>query len=224
MFIGHYAAAFAAKRAAPRLSLPLLFVAAQLLDFLFDAFVLTGIEKLRIVPGFTEVNPYDLYHMPYSHSLVAALGWAALVAVAFRALAGGAAAGRARAALLAGLVVFSHYALDVPMHVPDLPLAGASSPKLGLGLWNHRWLAIAFELALVLVGLWLYARATRAKNARGRWAFAAFGAALVALTVVTPFLPPPPGTAAFAAQALAAYVALSLAAWDVDRRRDGRAA
>jgi hypothetical protein len=222
MFIGHYAASFAAKRAAPRLSLALLFLAAQALDLLFGVFVLAGVEKLRIVPGFTEVNAYDLYHMPYSHSLVASLGWSVTIALSFVAVVsygGGDQAGRTRAAVLVGAAVFSHFVLDVPMHTPDLPLLGAASPKIGLGLWNHRTLAVAFELAVVLGGLWLYASATRAKDRRGTWAFGAFAVALIALTVATPFLPPPPGVAAFAVQALVAYLALALAAWAIDRKR-----
>ena len=61
MFIGHYGVSFAAKRFAPRTSLGVLFLAVQLLDVLFAIFVFAGIEKLRIVPGFTEYNAYDLY-------------------------------------------------------------------------------------------------------------------------------------------------------------------
>lgn len=31
--------------------------------------VLVGIEKLRIIPGFAQANPFDLSFMPYTHSL-----------------------------------------------------------------------------------------------------------------------------------------------------------
>ncbi|HEY7376310.1 MAG TPA: hypothetical protein VIF57_29390, partial [Polyangia bacterium] len=65
----------AAKRWAPSLSLGWLFLAVQMLDVLFASFVLVGVEKLAIVPGFTAYNPYDLIFMPYSHSLVGALVW-----------------------------------------------------------------------------------------------------------------------------------------------------
>ena len=56
MFIGHYGVSLALKRADPRLSLGGLFLAVQGLDLLFFTFVLLGIEKLRIVRGFTEYN------------------------------------------------------------------------------------------------------------------------------------------------------------------------
>jgi hypothetical protein len=75
MFVGHYGVSFAAKRAEPTIPLWVLFLAVQLLDILWAPFVLVGIEKARIVPGFTASNPFDLYYMPYTHSLVGALLW-----------------------------------------------------------------------------------------------------------------------------------------------------
>ena len=60
MFIGHYGVSLALKRAELRVSLGLLFLAVQLLDVLFSAFVLAGVEKMRIVPGFSAYNAYDL--------------------------------------------------------------------------------------------------------------------------------------------------------------------
>src|SRR5687767_3991314 len=81
MFIGHYGVSFAAKRFAPRLPLAALFLAVQAVDLLFMMFVLTGIEKVRITPGFTAANPWELYYMPYSHSLVGHIGWALLAAI-----------------------------------------------------------------------------------------------------------------------------------------------
>ncbi len=83
MFIGHYGVALASKRVSPRLSLGVLFLAVQLLDVLFSLFVLAGIEKLRIVDRFTAYNPYDLYGMPYSHSLLGAAAWSVLAALAW---------------------------------------------------------------------------------------------------------------------------------------------
>src|SRR5437899_5173687 len=118
MFIGHYGVSFAAKRFTPRTSLGWLFLAVQLLDVLFAIFVLAGIEKLRIVPGFTEYNAYDLYYMPYSHSLIGALGWSAAAGVLVLALGG------QRSSLWVAAAVFSHFLLDVPMHTPDMPILG----------------------------------------------------------------------------------------------------
>src|SRR6185295_5757070 len=132
MFIGHYGVSFAAKRLRPRVSLAVLFLAVQLLDVLFAIFVLAGIEKMRIEPGFTAYNPYDLYWMPYTHSLAGALAWSVLAAAVCRAAARRLAPReRLVASLVLGAAVFSHFVLDVPMHTPDLPLwPGPEAPKM----------------------------------------------------------------------------------------------
>ncbi len=55
MFIGHYALALAAKRAAPRTSLGTLFAATSLADLLWPVFLLLGWEQAHVVPG---PNPF----------------------------------------------------------------------------------------------------------------------------------------------------------------------
>jgi hypothetical protein len=220
MFIGHYGVSFAAKRLRPRLSLALLFVAVQFLDVLFAIFVLAGIEKMRIIPGFTAYNPYDLISMPYSHSLLGALVWSVLAGLAFFALSRRIPSRpRIVAAVILGGAVFSHFVLDVPMHTPDLPLGfGGGSPKIGLSLWNHRWLAVAAELAVLAPGLILYLRASTPLR-RPAVGTIVFTFVLVALTVATPLMPDPPSPRAFAVQALAFYGLLAVAAAFFERSR-----
>jgi len=222
MFVGHYGVALAGKRLSKRLPLGLLFVAVQFLDVLFAIFVLLGIEKLRIVHAFTPFNPYDLYWMPYTHSLAGALVWSALAGGAWWAAARRAPAGERRpAAIVLAAAVFSHFALDVPMHTPDMPLwPGAGAPKIGLGLWNHRGAAILAELAVLSVGGWIYLRATRPRSRFARAGSVVFAVFLVALTIATPLQPDPASPKAFAVAALAAYVAIAVAAEFVDRGRE----
>jgi hypothetical protein len=69
MFVGHYGVAFAARPSGRHLPLGVWFVAVQWLDIVWSILVLPGIEKLRIVPGFTQANALDLYYMPYTHGL-----------------------------------------------------------------------------------------------------------------------------------------------------------
>src|SRR6202020_2441307 len=69
MFVGHYGVAFGAKPSTPAVPLWVYFIAVQWLDVVWSVLVLLGVEKLHIVPGFTEANPYDLYYMPYTHGL-----------------------------------------------------------------------------------------------------------------------------------------------------------
>ncbi|MDB4994823.1 MAG: rane protein [Myxococcaceae bacterium] len=214
MFIGHYGAALAAKRWAPRVSLGWFFLAVQLLDVLFAGFVFAGVEKIRIVPGFTAYNPYDLYSMPYTHGLVGALGWSVLAGIVVALVARD-----RRVGIVFGACVFSHWLLDLPVHTPDMPLLGDTSTKLGLGLWNHPWLAGLAELASLAIGAWLWLRATPSHAPHARAITVAFLVLLLVFLVTTPFMPTPTSPNAFAAMALAGYGLLAFAAAWVDRKR-----
>ena len=75
MFIGNYGVSLAARPALERVPLWVWFIATQWVDVVWSILVLAGIEKLHIVPGFTQANPYDLYYMPYTHSLPGAIGF-----------------------------------------------------------------------------------------------------------------------------------------------------
>src|SRR4029453_12610475 len=133
MFVGHYSVAFAVKSERNRIPLWVLFVAVQFLDYVWATFVLLGIEKLRIVPGFTAGSPLDAYFMPYSHNLIAALGWSVVAALIYKAV------WDAQGSLLVGLAVFSHWILDFIAQPHDLAIYD-NKWKVGLGFWNYRGL------------------------------------------------------------------------------------
>src|SRR2546427_5935245 len=120
MFVGHYGVSLAAKRGDRSIPLWVLFLAVQLLDVGWGVFVPLGIEKVRIVPGITASNPLDLYYMPYTHSLVAALLWSLAAYAAYRSMRGFGAS--RRAALLVSTAVFSPLGLRPPPSPPPLPL------------------------------------------------------------------------------------------------------
>ncbi|KUO56110.1 MAG: hypothetical protein APF78_02760 [Sphingomonadales bacterium BRH_c3] len=156
MFIGHFAPALAAaaiSRRAPGLGT--LFIGAQLVDWGFFAFAMVGIEHMRIDPGATVMVPYDLYHMPYTHSLLGAGVWAVIFGLLIFALLREIVAG-----ILAGMVVLTHWALDWLVHRPDLTLAGGKT-AYGLGLWDHPAIAIPLELGITLGAFYWYVRSTR---------------------------------------------------------------
>src|SRR5712675_1580571 len=156
MFVGHYGVAFAVRTEENKIPLWVLFVAVQLLDFLWAPFVLLGIEKVRIVPGITATNPLDLYYMPYTHSLVGAVLWstaAGFIYYLVRRVDG------SLAALIVGAAVFSHWVLDLLVHRPDLPLYDDTF-KVGLGLWNYPVPAFLLELAVLFGGMYPYLKAT----------------------------------------------------------------
>lgn len=166
MFIGHFGVGFAAKKAAPGVSLGSLLLAALFLDLLWPAFLLLGVESVRIVPGTGFVNPFVFEHYPYSHSLLAAVAWGGLVACVYylqRRKAIG-------SFVLGGLVV-SHWLLDAVVHRPDLPLFPGSAVVAGLSAWSSLPLTLAIEVPTFALGAWLYWRATSPRDAIGRWGF-----------------------------------------------------
>jgi hypothetical protein len=212
MFIGHYSVSFALKAVRPRTPLWLLFLAVQAVDIGWALLVLAGVERARVVPGFSAAFPIDLYYMPYTHSLAASLVWAAALGALYGLWRRG--DGRGGALVLA-LAVASHWFLDLLVHVPDLPLYG-DAHKVGLGLWNYPLVALALELGLLAAGVALYAR-TRPANARSAWRYAALLALVQAAATLGPWLLP--NERAIAVFLLLAYGSFALLAARVDRRR-----
>jgi LexA-binding, inner membrane-associated putative hydrolase len=205
MFVGHYGVSFVTKRADPSIPLWVLFLAVQWLDVIWAPLVLLNVEKVRIVPGFTATNPLDLYYMPYTHSLVAALLWSVVAAGAYRLM-------RHRTSLrisfLFGLAVFSHWVLDFIVHGPDLPLYD-NTAKVGLGLWNYPAWAFGLEAGLLLGGIFAYFQRRPAR----RTAIIIFGLVMLSIQAYVFFGPPPASPDAAASTALAAYVIFAVVIW-----------
>jgi membrane-bound metal-dependent hydrolase YbcI (DUF457 family) len=217
MFTGHYGVSFALKGADRAIPLWLLFIAVQFVDVLWAVFVFLGIERVRIVPGFTATNPLDLYYMPYTHSLTVTVVWFAVAVAAYRLRRGRAAT---RAALLVGLAVASHWFLDLIVHIPDLPLYDDTA-KVGLGLWNYPVPAFLLEAALLFGGMALYLRRTRPllPGVGRQLAFPIFGVIMLAIHATTFFGPPPISNAALATTALSGYLLFAAVAWWLERQR-----
>ena len=194
------AAALTPKR--PRLAL--YFIAAQAVDWAFFALLLLGIEDMRVSPGITAMNTMDLYHMPYTHSLLGSAGFA----VGFAVLALLVTRDRL-ASVLAGCVVLSHWLLDLLVHRPDLTLAG-HPPKLGLGLWNYPAVEMPLELALTFGALAFFLSRTRGPAGPA----IVLGVLLLALQAVNWFGPEPEAvTPAISITAFFAYALATLGAW-----------
>jgi hypothetical protein len=218
MFVGHYGVSYAAKRIDDSIPLWVLFLAVQFLDVVWAPLVLLGIEKVRIVPGITAMNPLDMYYMPYTHSLVAAIAWSAAAAIAYRLWIGMSrrAGDGSRGAVLVGLAVFSHWLLDLVVHRPDLPLWDDTA-KVGLGLWNQPAVAFALEALLLLGALRLYLKSRPARPV----ALVVFGILMLAVQGLVFFGPPPASGAAIASTAIVAYVVFAAVAWWLADRARG---
>jgi membrane-bound metal-dependent hydrolase YbcI (DUF457 family) len=214
MFIGHWAPAIAlaAHPKAPRLGT--LFIAGQLVDWGFFSLMLLGVEDMRVSPGISVMNPMDLYHMPFTHSLIGSLVWAAGFALILWLWQ------RDRvAAMIGGAVVLSHWFLDLLVHVPDLTLWG-SPPKLGFGLWNHPSIAMPLELGITFAALLYYTWKTRATGAVGRIGPALLGLLLLSVQMINWFGGEASEvTPAIPLTALGAFGVVTLVAWLIDRQR-----
>ena len=217
MFLGHYGAALALKRAEPKVSLGTLFVAGQLLDLLWGAFLLLGWEHVRILPDANPLLTFQFYDYPISHSLVAALAWGAAAAALYYSWPTRDVTRHWQAAALVGVAVLSHWPLDLLVHLPDLPLAGNDSAKLGLGLWRHLGLSVALELIVLAIGVTVYV-ARRSRRHPVRPARLALVVLLLVVTYAASLLgPPPPSIPAVALADIVFILVLGLLAGWADR-------
>jgi hypothetical protein len=215
MFIGHYALGLGAKRLAPGVSLGALFLACQWADLLWPTLVMAGVESFEIRPGNTAVTPLDFEYYPYSHSLLALAVWGAVLALIYRAVSGS----TRRGALVLGALVVSHWVLDVVVHRPDLPLAPGTGLRLGLGLWNSIPATLAVEFGLFAAGVWLYSKATVARDRIGSLGFWALVIFLALVEIANIFGPPPPSIGAVTVSAQALWLLVAWGYW-VDRHRE----
>jgi len=215
MFIGHFAVGYAAKRWAPNLSLAVLFASAIFADLLWPVLVALGLEHVRIAPGITASTPLEFISYPYSHSLLTLALFGALLGWIVSAL------GRRPLVAIVLALVVSHWVLDVITHIPDMPLY-PGGPKFGLGLWNSVPVTLVVETVMFGVGVWIYAAATNARDAIGKWAFAGLTAFLFIGFIVNANGTPPPSVTALWIMALALGALTIWLAWLADHHRQPR--
>jgi hypothetical protein len=193
MFVGHYSVAFAAKSEKNKIPLWVLFVAVQFLDYIWAMLVLLGIEKLRVIKGFTAGSMLDSYFHPYSHSLFTAILWSVVAAIAYKTVCSRHGCLHTKyAALIVGLAVFSHWVLDLIAHPRDLAIYD-NTWKVGFGLWNYRDPEFALEIALLAIGIMLYLKRNVMPAIR-KTAVIAFGVALLVIQVGDTYVPRNPLT------------------------------
>jgi hypothetical protein len=218
MFAGHLAAGLILKRPGRMVGLGSLFFAAMLLDFVLWVLVLCGIESLHVLPGYRRAS--DLaFDFPYSHSLMASLGWSCAGFLAGWMKCREPAI-RLRTSLVVATAVFSHFVLDWLVHIPELLVAGRDSAKLGLGLWRHLPLAWSVEGLLMVVGLWIYLKTVRLSRG-GRATLISVMVLVLVMTVAgqasTAPLPKPD---VMAATSLLTIAILVVFGWWVERQTD----
>jgi len=214
MGIGHAAIALGASRTAPRINVGLLIFAAFLADFLLGIFGAFGLESAH-VPAAYAARHYLTFTFPYSHGLAALVLWSITFGALFCWVDR---KNRSRAFWILAALVLSHFVLDALVHVPELPLLGESSPKLGLALWNHMPLELTLESMMALAGVviyWTLSSTTRV----GRWGMTIFVILLTALTWTQLWSVTPPSNSQLIPSWLILPIVLSAIPYLLDRRR-----
>lgn len=213
MFIGHFGVGFAAKKAADRVSLGTLFIAAQFIDLIWPVLLLLGIERVEIDPGNTAFTPLNFVYYPFTHSFIGVLIWGLLLGLGYYLFKK-----QLKTALLLGSLVVSHWLLDLIVHRPDLPLLPWSDMKVGMGLWNSILFSVIVEGLIFLGGIFLYTRTTRAMNKKGSIGMYGLLLFLVIIYVMNIFSPPPESAQAIGVVGLFQWLLVAWAYW-IDRNR-----
>jgi hypothetical protein len=214
MGIGHAAVALGASRAVPRVNVGLLIFAAFLADFLLGIFGALGLEHAHVPPDFA-TRHFLTFTFPYSHGLAPLLVWGTVLGAL---LCWTDARNRSRAFFVIAALVVSHFVLDGLVHVPELPLLGQSSPKVGLALWNHMPLELSLETLMAVAGLAVY-WSLESTTKLGRWGIAVFVVLLTALTWTQLWSATPPTQSQLVPTWIIAPVVFSAIPFLFDRKR-----
>jgi hypothetical protein len=207
MFVGHLSLALAAKRLDSEISLGWFVAAVILLDLVWPIFVLTGVERVSIIPGATAFTPLLFVYYPWSHSLTMSIVWGVLLAIVARS------AGYSdRTSWVLAALVVSHWVLDFVSHAPDMPLWRGESPRLGLGLWRSIPATLIVEGSMWIAGIVLYLFPRRAKNIVG---IAAFWSLVLFTTIVWASSPWSPRPTSIRALAFFAVSGIILIPWSI---------
>jgi membrane-bound metal-dependent hydrolase YbcI (DUF457 family) len=212
MLVGHLAAALGAKKVQPEVPLGVAVAAAFALDLAWPVLLLMGAEVVRVNPGDTAFTNLAFDSYPWSHSLALVVLWSALAAVLGRL-----ALSSWRSGFVVGALVLSHWVLDWVTHRPDLPL-WPGGPTVGLGLWESIPGTIVVEAGLLVAGLWIYLKVTRASDRIGTLALGALVGVLGLLWISQPWAPIPDSARAVAWGALVLWVVPVWAMW-IERHR-----
>jgi hypothetical protein len=158
MIAGHFGFAALVKSRERQVPLWALMLATVWLDVVFVPLFMMGIEYIQPVPGTPGGYGNAIIHANYTHSLVGALFLSSVFGIVCSLRWG------RRSGIVLGLVSFSHWLLDLIVHRGDLPILPGDLghlPQLGFSLWRIRAAVAGAELALVVIGAWLYWRAAR---------------------------------------------------------------
>ena len=146
---GHLAVGFAVRKYAPEIPLLVILTAAYAIDLLYFLFLAVGIDTYE--------------YNPWSHSLFMAVIWS-LIAVLITFFV----SKKSQNGLVIGLVVFSHWILDVIVW-DNMLIFFDKTHRIGFGLYNRigfsltglklnsaSLLASSIELSMLIIGIVIY--------------------------------------------------------------------
>ena len=214
MFIAHFGAGFAGKKFSKTASLGTYFIAAQWIDLIWPILLLLGIEKVEIKPGISSVTPLDFIYYPFTHSLIAVIIWGILFGLIYYFIKR-----NLKISIILGLLVISHWFLDLLVHIPDLPIFPGDSLKVGLGLWNSFAATILLEFLIFSLGAFVYFKNTKAKNKIGTYSLIGLIIFLSLIYATNLFGPPPDSVKAIGIVGNAQWLIILWAYW-IDRNRE----
>lgn len=149
--IAHIGVGFAAKRIAPGINVIYLILAAELIEIIFFALVIAGIENLPL----PDKSPFS----PYSHGLFMGIMWSVIATVLTFLISR-----NRKTSLIIGALVLSHTILDL-IAAPKLafyptdikmPVFFNNNLSVGLGLFKKSTAALITEAVIFLAGLSIY--------------------------------------------------------------------
>ncbi len=151
--VDHAATALLLKRRYPSVPIAPLLLAVQAMELAWVTLNYLGLERTTTEPVVRSVADIHLSWMPYSHSVMTALGAALFAWLVIELGMGQRALGRAVA-----LGIASHLVLDLLTHAHDIVLwPGRTSPRLGLGLYDAAPMAaFVVEMAYGVACWWIY--------------------------------------------------------------------
>ena len=214
MFIGHFGAGFAGKKFSKSASLGTYFLAAQWIDLVWPILLLLGIEQVEIQPSASAVTPLNFSYYPFTHSLIGVLVWGILFGLVYYFIKK-----NLKVSIILGLLVISHWFLDLIVHIPDLPIFPGEGIKVGLGLWNNFMGTVILEILIFGIGAYLYLSATKSKNRTGTYSFIGLVVFLILIYVVNLLGPPPDSVEAIGIVGNAQWLIVLWGYW-IDKNRE----
>jgi hypothetical protein len=124
-----------------------------------------------------------------------------------------------KTSIILGLLVLSHWFLDLIVHIPDLPIIPGEGLKVGLGLWNSFAATLIVEGLVFTIGLYLYLKSTKTKNKTGNYSLLGLVIFLVAIYISNLIGPPPESAKAIGIVGNAQWLIILWAYW-IDKNRE----